>query len=173
MTLVHWQWERGGECQLIEVLLAHTDKSNRCPIGFTVNEQLLCILEHKVDRSATEDVTYALRPTPPGTTTFQRKVYITNDLLQMVEFVDDLLALMSGIHKASPQPQPLSAPQTEELLLSPEQLVPVKPPTAPTAPTASSECLQEIAKELEVLQARVKKLETVKLVQKGVENLQL
>ena len=118
------------------------DKSSPCPIGFTVNEQLLCILEHNVDRRATEDVNFALRPIPAGTLTFQKKVYMTNDLLQMVKFVDDLVALMSGIQKASPQPI------MKELVLSFPRLVPVKPPTA------DPESLQEILEKLQVLQCR-------------------
>ena len=84
--------------------------------GITANEQVLSIIQHIPLGQATEDMRYSLRAKSVECVTFQKRDYITQDLLQVVRFMDDVLSLLqveADLH-ATPRPLAISMETTKD-----------------------------------------------------------
>ena len=117
--------------------------------GFTANEQTLTILQFTPDGRATEDVRYDLRRTAANCVTFQKKIYLTQDLNQVLQFVDDLLELTKGVQatlKDTPPPKVLGRA--------------IKEATAANLLT-----------RIHTLEKRMNELESIKGLEEGCSNL--
>ncbi|CAI8057313.1 hypothetical protein GBAR_LOCUS31239, partial [Geodia barretti] len=97
-------------CQVLAPLLLQKEKRGVCSVGFTINEKILTIFQLVPDGRATQ-ARYALRPHPRSYITFQRKIYLTQKLADVLNFIEDLLALTSQIAE---QHTPLPVPELPE-----------------------------------------------------------
>ena len=85
--------------------------------GITANEQVLSIIQHIPLGQVTEDQRYSLRAKSVECVTFQKRDYITQDLLQVVRFMDDVLSLLLQVQAdlhATPRPLAISTETTKD-----------------------------------------------------------
>ncbi|CAI8058500.1 hypothetical protein GBAR_LOCUS31810, partial [Geodia barretti] len=85
-----------GEYQILGALLMLYEEPNVYPVGFSANEHTMSIYQYVPGGKATEDMRYKLRRMK-DTVTFQRKDYLTQDLQQVISYVDDLLTLLQHV----------------------------------------------------------------------------